>query len=229
MRIHTRISMLITLLALFASCGTPSSYDCAIYDVGDIKSRAIIFDKDEFSAVDFWYQGLDHEGSSLVELPLTDSVLQITTVIQPTLERQIKSAYSSRLLRLSFFNEAQALSPCETEFNTDIESIRITSNRDFDNQHLAGENLNDLFHLSIGESLNFIVWKLHLWEVEDYLDDAGADSHVRNGVIMYYLKKLPTEAVTHSFTIEYTFLDGTVLETTTEPINLTGDLSFESN
>lgn len=88
-----------------------------------------------------------------------------------------------------------------------VESVEITSNNDFDKDHLAGTSLNDLFRqYAQDENYDFSFQTI---EVEGFMNGGGEDLK---------LFTAPSLDKTHEFTLTLNKSDGTVITGTTDLI-----------
>jgi hypothetical protein len=92
-----------------------------------------------------------------------------------------------------------------------IETIQITSSQDFDEGHLAGNSLNDLFLLSYPSGAQEEV------ELNQFLQ---TNPRTIQYEIILKLKRKPDKSSIHQFTIKYSHTDGETFEQTTKPVKL---------
>lgn len=107
------------------------------------------------------------------------------------------------------FNNTMAFS-CEEGWGGmkfPVQSVEITSNKDFDKDHLAGTSLNDLF-MQFGPDENF-KYTFQMIEAEGFMDSGGTDLK---------LFIAPSLDKTHEFTLTFSKSDGTVISGTTDAI-----------
>ncbi|PZF71120.1 DUF5034 domain-containing protein [Taibaiella soli] len=84
-----------------------------------------------------------------------------------------------------------------------LDTFRITSNHDFDAQHPAGTDLQDIFYSSS--------------PVKVY---TGNPADHQQGLYTYYMRQAPSDTGTHVFTVTMHFTNGKVMSQSTSPVKL---------
>jgi hypothetical protein len=92
-----------------------------------------------------------------------------------------------------------------------IEDIQITSNRDFDEAHLAGSSLNDLFLLDYSSGAE---------EETELTEFLQTSPRAMQYDFILILKRKPNKSFIHQFTIKYSHTDGETFEETTKTVKL---------
>lgn len=126
--------------------------------------------------------------------------------------------YSHYRANFNLINSAYATSPCPGDgfegCNELIKNINVYCNKDFDSSHYAGDTINSLFWVEVGNNFNnFDTSKVNLTKFKDY--KPGPFYFDR---LVLILGKAPELDSIHDFTIELFMSDNEVFTAKTEEI-----------